>query len=200
MPVFVVENREHGNVAYCNSFEGASPKRLNYGVYDDEVRVSLDFLRDVAAPVLRATLHRCDGGVPLQLVRQEAPRRRPGEGRAGGMLGDRAPPGGGPELAVIRQRRRPGRGTGQRRRRHGGKALVPPAEVGGLDVGAVGGGDGQGDLVVAPEPFAPAGAAQIGDPQPERRNHHRFQLRFPQRDRGQTGDRGLPKAQGASLA
>ena len=28
----------HGNVAFCNSFEGASPKRLNYGVYDEEVR------------------------------------------------------------------------------------------------------------------------------------------------------------------
>ena len=32
MPVFVVENRAHGNVAFCNSFEGASRKRLNYGV------------------------------------------------------------------------------------------------------------------------------------------------------------------------
>ena len=37
MPVFVVENATHGNRAFCNFFEGPSPKRLNYGVYDDEV-------------------------------------------------------------------------------------------------------------------------------------------------------------------
>src|SRR3990170_3167112 len=52
MPVFVVENRAAGNVAFCNSFEGSSPKRLNYGVYDEEVRATLLFLQDVAAPVI----------------------------------------------------------------------------------------------------------------------------------------------------
>jgi hypothetical protein len=32
MPVFVVENRRDGNRAFCNLFEGVSPKRLYYGV------------------------------------------------------------------------------------------------------------------------------------------------------------------------
>jgi Protein of unknown function (DUF1116) len=71
MPVFVVENREHGNVAFCNSFEGASRKRLNYGVYDDEVRRSLLFLQDVAAPVLAEALRGAEGGIPLRpLIRR----------------------------------------------------------------------------------------------------------------------------------
>ncbi|MBS1870031.1 MAG: DUF1116 domain-containing protein [Actinobacteria bacterium] len=71
MPVFVVENREHGNVAYCNSFEGPSRKRLNYGVYDEEVRASLEFLQEVAAPVLQAALRRVEGGIPLRpLIRR----------------------------------------------------------------------------------------------------------------------------------
>ena len=38
MPVFVVENRAHGNTGYCNMYEGTDPRRLNYGVYDDDLR------------------------------------------------------------------------------------------------------------------------------------------------------------------
>jgi hypothetical protein len=72
MPVFVVENREHGNVAFCNSFEGASPKRLNYGVYDDDVRASLLFLQDVVAPVLAEALRATDGGIPLRPIIRRA--------------------------------------------------------------------------------------------------------------------------------
>jgi hypothetical protein len=72
MPVFVVENREHGNVAFCNSFEGASRKRLNYGVYDEDVRASLLFLQDVAAPVLAEALEATDGGIPLRPIIRRA--------------------------------------------------------------------------------------------------------------------------------
>ena len=72
MPVFVVENREHGNVAFCNSFEGASRKRLNYGVYDEDVRASLLFLQDVAAPVLAEALRATDGGIPLRPIIRRA--------------------------------------------------------------------------------------------------------------------------------
>ena len=50
MPVFVVENATHGNRAFCNFFEGPSPKRLNYGVYDDEVKESLRVVQTVIAP------------------------------------------------------------------------------------------------------------------------------------------------------
>jgi hypothetical protein len=72
MPVFVVENRAHGNAAFCNSFEGSSPKRLNYGVYDEEVRESLLFLQDVAAPVLAEAIRSVEGGIPLRPIIRRA--------------------------------------------------------------------------------------------------------------------------------
>jgi hypothetical protein len=65
MPVFVVENAERGNRAYCNFYEGESRHRLNYGSYNDEVRRGLDFLRDDLAPVLRDVIAAA-GGVPLK--------------------------------------------------------------------------------------------------------------------------------------
>lgn len=72
MPVFVVENRTSGNVAYCNSFEGPSRKRLNYGVYDEEVRATLLFLQDVVTPVLAEALRRVEGGIPLRPIIRRA--------------------------------------------------------------------------------------------------------------------------------
>ncbi len=42
MPVFVVENRAHGNRAFCNFYEGKDPRRLNYGCYDEGVRQRLE--------------------------------------------------------------------------------------------------------------------------------------------------------------
>lgn len=71
MPVFVVENRSYGNTAFCNLYEGESRKRLNYGVYDDEVRNGLDFLASVAGPTLGAAVRR-HGGVPLRPLIQRA--------------------------------------------------------------------------------------------------------------------------------
>ena len=65
MPVFVVENRAFGNRGFCNFYEGESRRRLNYGVYDDEVRDALDFLRDVAGPVIGDAV-RASGGIPLK--------------------------------------------------------------------------------------------------------------------------------------
>ena len=72
MPVFVVENRANGEIAFCNSFEGASPKRLNYGVYDDEVRDTLLFLQDVAAPVIADAIRRVEEGIPLKPIIRRA--------------------------------------------------------------------------------------------------------------------------------
>src|SRR5262249_12843210 len=72
MPVFVVENRANGKVAFCNSFEGSSPKRLNYGVYDDEVRTSLLFLQSVAAPVIADAIRRVEGGISLKPIIRRA--------------------------------------------------------------------------------------------------------------------------------
>jgi hypothetical protein len=67
MPVFVVENRDGDNRAFCNLFEGPSPHRLNYGVYDATVRDSLLFLQEVAGPVLGEAV-RTLGGIPLKPI------------------------------------------------------------------------------------------------------------------------------------
>jgi hypothetical protein len=71
MPVLVVKNRAHGNIAYCNFYEGTNPRRLNYGVYDDGVRERLIFVNDVIAPVLRDAV-RAAGGIPLRPIMQRA--------------------------------------------------------------------------------------------------------------------------------
>ena len=71
MPVFVVENRTFGNTGYCNFYEGGSPRRLNYGVYDDEVRDQLHFIERVIAPVIARAVDR-SGGIPLKHLMQRA--------------------------------------------------------------------------------------------------------------------------------
>ena len=71
MPVLVVENRNGGNRACCNLFEGVSRHRLNYGVYNEEVGRNLDFLHDVIGPVLGETV-RSLGGVPLLPIMKRA--------------------------------------------------------------------------------------------------------------------------------
>lgn len=72
MPVFVVENTTHGNRAFCNFFEGPSPKRLNYGVYDEEVKASLLLVQNLIAPVIGAAIRRSDGGVRLRPIIRSA--------------------------------------------------------------------------------------------------------------------------------
>jgi Protein of unknown function (DUF1116) len=72
MPVFVVENKDHGNRAFCNFFEGPSPKRLNYGVYDEEVKESLHLVEHLIAPVIKAAITRSDGGIPLRPIIRSA--------------------------------------------------------------------------------------------------------------------------------
>jgi hypothetical protein len=72
MPVFVVENATHGNRAFCNFFEGPSPKRLNYGVYDDDVKQSLRVVETVIAPVVGAAVRRSSEGIPLRPIIRSA--------------------------------------------------------------------------------------------------------------------------------
>jgi hypothetical protein len=65
MPVLVVENPPFGNVGFCNLYEGAARRRLNYGVYDDDVREGLRRLEHVIAPALAAAVRRAEG-IPLK--------------------------------------------------------------------------------------------------------------------------------------
>ena len=58
MPVLVVRDETYGGTAYCNLYEGKSPKRLNYGSYDAEVEQGLRWLEHTMAPVLAACLER----------------------------------------------------------------------------------------------------------------------------------------------
>jgi hypothetical protein len=71
MPVFVVENMSGGNRAFCNLFEGPSPARLNYGVWNDSVRESLDFIRELVGPALGSAVRRA-GGVALRPIVRRA--------------------------------------------------------------------------------------------------------------------------------
>lgn len=59
MPVFVVENQEHGNRAYCTLNEGLG-KVLRFGAYDREVLDRLAWMRDVLGPGLEAAVGRSE--------------------------------------------------------------------------------------------------------------------------------------------
>jgi hypothetical protein len=63
MPVFVVENRVHGNRAHAGVNEGMG-KVLRFGATQPEVLARLRWLRDSCAPALRAAIHDA-GGVDL---------------------------------------------------------------------------------------------------------------------------------------
>lgn len=71
MPVLVVENRPFGNRGFCNLFEGVSRYRLNYGVYNEEVRRNLLLVQEVIAPVLAEAV-RAAGGIPLRPIMRRA--------------------------------------------------------------------------------------------------------------------------------
>jgi hypothetical protein len=71
MPVFVVEDQRTGRRGFCNFFEGASPKRLNYGCYDDEVLQNLRFVERAIAPGVGAAVRRA-GGIPLKPIMRRA--------------------------------------------------------------------------------------------------------------------------------
>jgi hypothetical protein len=65
MPVFVVENRAHGNRGFCNFYEGKEPRRLNYGCYDEGVHERLLHVNAVLAPVVGEAIRR-RGGIALK--------------------------------------------------------------------------------------------------------------------------------------
>lgn len=73
MPVFVVENRTHGNIGFCNFYEGNEPRRLNYGCYDEGVHQRLEYVNTVLAPVVGEAIRR-SGGIALKPLMARALR------------------------------------------------------------------------------------------------------------------------------
>ena len=71
MPVFVVEDAKRRNRAFCNLFEGPSPARLNYGLYNEEVKANLLVLQDLVGPMLGEAV-RAAGGVELRSIIRRA--------------------------------------------------------------------------------------------------------------------------------
>jgi uncharacterized protein DUF1116 len=71
MPVFVVEDRVSATRGFCNLFEGPSPARLNYGVWNDDVRRSLLTIQEVIGPLLAEAV-RARSGVPLRPIMRRA--------------------------------------------------------------------------------------------------------------------------------
>lgn len=70
MPVAVVENEVHGNVAYSNLNESRGAV-LRFGAYSTEVIEGLRWMESDLAPVLRSALHEV-GGVNLKAVTARA--------------------------------------------------------------------------------------------------------------------------------
>src|SRR4029079_8165365 len=71
MPVFVVENRTTGNVAFCNMYEGSNSRRLNYGVYDEGVHERLLLVQNEVVPIIAQAI-RDSGGIPLKPIMKRA--------------------------------------------------------------------------------------------------------------------------------
>lgn len=71
MPLLVVENKEHGNRAYCTLNEGIG-KVLRFGAYSKEVVDRLHWLKDVLGPSLSKALKKMDGGMNLSVLVSKA--------------------------------------------------------------------------------------------------------------------------------
>lgn len=65
MPVFIVENKKYGNLAYTNMNEGLG-KCLRFGAYGDDVIKRLHWMKDVLYPVMKAALELTDNGVDMK--------------------------------------------------------------------------------------------------------------------------------------
>jgi len=66
MPMFAVENRASGNLAYCTLNEGLG-KVLRYGAYGPEVTDRLRWMQDVLGPAMQAAVERL-GSLDLRAV------------------------------------------------------------------------------------------------------------------------------------
>ena len=71
MPVFVVRNATHGNLAYSNFSEGIG-KVLRFGAYSPDVMQRLRWMAEVLAPSLKAALGALPGGIDLKAIQSQA--------------------------------------------------------------------------------------------------------------------------------
>jgi hypothetical protein len=70
MPMFVVKNTAHGNVAYSNMSEGIG-RVLRFGANGDDVIARLRWIETVLAPTLRTAV-RAAGGIDLKAIQAQA--------------------------------------------------------------------------------------------------------------------------------
>lgn len=71
MPMIVVENKVHGNFAYCNLNEGIG-KVMRFGAYGEDVQARLSWMRDSLAPILKKALAMVNNGVDLTAIMGQA--------------------------------------------------------------------------------------------------------------------------------
>jgi hypothetical protein len=71
MPVFVVENRAHGNLTFSTLNEGLG-RVLRYGANDAPVIARLRWMSEVLGPALREALRRVEGGIDLRSLIAQA--------------------------------------------------------------------------------------------------------------------------------
>ncbi len=70
MTVYIIENKKHGNFAYCNINEGYG-KVLRYGAYSEDVLKRLRWLDGVMGPVLADAVEAADG-IDIKALLSEA--------------------------------------------------------------------------------------------------------------------------------
>lgn len=71
MPVFVVKNATHGNMAYTNFSEGIG-RVLRFGAYGPEVIERLKWIAGVIAPAIKTALAGLPDGVDLKSIQSQA--------------------------------------------------------------------------------------------------------------------------------
>ena len=71
MPVFVVENSTHGNIAYTNVNEGIG-KCLRFGANSPDVLARLKWFENVLAPAMQAAVRQTKGGIDLKSIQAQA--------------------------------------------------------------------------------------------------------------------------------
>jgi hypothetical protein len=71
MPVLVVENSAHGNIAYTNINEGIG-KCLRFGANSPDVLARLKWFEKVLAPAMQAAVRQAKGGIDLKSIQAQA--------------------------------------------------------------------------------------------------------------------------------